>query len=306
MSFRLFIYYTALCGGWAALGGWGLSRLFEGGVMAAAMQGMMLGLLVALGVGLMDVLGAGSAQGGKPMVRCLVCVAVGAIGGFLGGLLGQLLANTTDSETTQGTLRTIGWTLTGLLVGASVGVYDLLARLTRGENTGGARKKLLNGLIGGAVGGMFGSVFLLMLKGALDNLFVNKPNALTPSAVGFVVLGLCIGLFIGLAQVILKQAWIKVERGFKPGREMILTKPETIIGRAEGCDVGLYGDRAVERTHAKIIHRAHEYLIADASTPRGTYVNGQRIAGPVPLKSGDMIRVGDCILRFEERGRSRN
>ena len=44
--------------------------------------------------------------------------------------------------------------------------------------------------------------------------------------------------FIPLAQVVLKEAWIKVEAGFRPGREIMLSKDETLIGKAEGCDIG--------------------------------------------------------------------
>ena len=31
------------------------------------------------------------------------------------------------------------------------------------------------------------------------------------------------------------------------GREIMLTKDETTIGRAESCDIGLFGDNAIER-----------------------------------------------------------
>jgi pSer/pThr/pTyr-binding forkhead associated (FHA) protein len=121
------------------------------------------------------------------------------------------------------------------------------------------------------------------------------------SAVGFVVLGACIGLFIGLAQVILKEAWIRVESGRRAGREMILTREATTIGRAESCDVGLFGDAAVEKLHARILLKNHRYLLADADTPGGTYLNDQRIDKPTPLRSGDAIRVGGNVLRFGER-----
>ena len=40
--------------------------------------------------------------------------------------------------------------------------------------------------------------------------------------------------------------------GFRPGRQILLTRPETTIGRAESCDIGLFGDPAVERLHARI------------------------------------------------------
>ena len=58
---------------------------------------------------------------------------------------------------------------------------------------------------------------------------------------------------IGLAQVVLKEAWLRVEQGFRPGRELMLVKEETAIGRAEGCDLGLFGDNGVERKHARIL-----------------------------------------------------
>ena len=74
----------------------------------------------------------------------------------------------------------------------------------------------------------------------------------TPSAWGFVVLGLCIGLFIGLAEIILKEAWIRVEAGFRSGRELMLSKEVLTIGRGEGCDIALFGDSGVEKLHAHL------------------------------------------------------
>ena len=36
-----------------------------------------------------------------------------------------------------------------------------------------------------------------------------------------------------------------------------------------------------------------------------TTVNEQRINGPTPLRSGDAIRLGKCVLRFGERAKRR-
>ena len=88
-----------------------------------------------------------------------------------------------------------------------------------------------------------------------------------------------IGLLIGVAQVILKEAWVRVEQGFRPGRELMLVKEETVIGRAEDCDLGLYGDNGVERKHARILLKDGRYMLYDESTPGGTFVNDQRITG---------------------------
>ena len=96
-----------------------------------------------------------------------------------------------------------------------------------------------------------------------------------PTALGFVALGASIGLLVGMAQVFLKEAWIKVEAGFRPGREMILAKENTVIGRAEGSDIALFGDPGVEKTHASIVQVNGRFFIEDNKSPGGTFVNDQ-------------------------------
>src|SRR5438874_1507735 len=90
----------------------------------------------------------------------------------------------------------------------------------------------------------------MLIAGILGLLFELPKSEWLPRtalAVGLAILGLCIGLLIGLAQVILKEAWLRVESGFRPGRELILSKTDTTLGRAESCDIGLFGDPEVER-----------------------------------------------------------
>ena len=115
------------------------------------------------------------------------------------------------------------------------------------------------------------------------------------------MLGLCIGLLIGLAQVILKEAWLKVEAGFRPGRELMLAKAEITLGRAESCDLGLFGDSGVDKTHARLLRKGERWLLVDNGSGTGTFLNGRRIDGPTPLNSGDEIRLGRNVLRFGER-----
>src|SRR5438093_9336323 len=123
--------------------------------------------------------------------------------------------------------------------------------------------------IGGTVGGILGGALSLAIKLVFGVVFSGKnpDGMLTPTAAGFVALGMCIGLLVGLAQVILKEAWIKVEAGFRPGREMILSKENTTIGRAEGCDIGLFGDPLIEKVHASIIQAGSRYYLEDPGTP---------------------------------------
>lgn len=306
MSFRLFIYYCAMCGGCAAFLGWVLGRQLADdtdNLVRAGLQGMFLGVLIAFGLGLVDAVGNLSInQMGKAFVRVLVAVFVGCGGGLIGGVVGQILYG----RFALSLFLVLGWAITGTLIGASVGVHDVLARFIREENMAGAWKKVINGMLGGLLGGTLGGILFQFLKSTWISVFSDKPvdQLWSPSAIGFVILGMCIGLLIGLAQVILKEAWIRVEAGFRAGRELIISKNQITIGRAETCDIGLFGDAGTERLHARILQQDSRYFIADAGTPGGTYLNGQRIAGPAMLRSGDMVQVGNSILRFGERQKS--
>src|SRR5262249_50084533 len=92
-----------------------------------------------------------------------------------------------------------------------------------------------------------------------------------------------------------------VEKGFRAGRELILSKAQTVIGRAEGCDIGLFGDNAVAKAHARIRQDGDRYYLEDNDTEGGTFLNDERITEPTLLRAGDRIRVGRAVLRFGER-----
>jgi hypothetical protein len=300
MSFRLFVYWCALCGGWAAAAGWAVGRLIAGGdpVGSAGLKGLCLGAPIALALGAVDALWVFSLrQAGRVVPRVLACVAVGTVGGLFGGVAGQLLFDWHN----RAVLLVLGWALTGLMVGAAVGAFDFLRAWVREEGLRGARRKVVRGVLGGAVGGTLGGLLSWELSDAWGGVFPDKADLWSPSATGFVALGLCIGLMIGVAQVVLKEAWLRVEAGFRQGRDVLLTRPVLTIGRAEACDLGLFGDPTIDRLHARILRQGDRYLIADAGSATGTYVNDVRIGEPTPLRSGDLIRVGKALLRFGER-----
>ncbi len=292
MSFRLFVYWCALCGGWAAVVGWGLGRLFAHGdsVGSTGIKGMFLGMLIALALGLVDALWVHAL---RPLWRVIprlgVCVAIGTIGGLLGGAIGQFLF---DEFADRVVFQIIGWVLTGLMVGVAIGSYDFLRSWVCEEELGFVASKVMRGLVGGAVGGLLGGILDWKLSDAWTHLFPAKETLWSPSLTGFIALGLCIGLLIAAAQVVLKEAWLKVESGFRKGRELLVNKPVLTIGRAESCDVGLFGDPMIDKLHARIYQQNSRYLIADNDSTNGTFVNHQRVLEPTLLRSGDLIRVG--------------
>jgi serine protease Do len=72
---------------------------------------------------------------------------------------------------------------------------------------------------------------------------------------------------------------------------------ELILGRASSAAVRFDAqrDHAVGRQHARISCDDEEptrFSLADLGSRNGTYVNGLRIAEAVPLKRGDIVRLG--------------
>lgn len=307
MSFRLFIYYCALFGAWAAFLSWGLVQLLGIGrlssplVQAMAIGGL-LGTLVAAGVGLVDSL---LATGGDRSKRVAMSAGLGLVGGSIGALLGQLL------NSSLGIPIFVGWMIAGVLIGASVGAFDIVQAVTSRQDSRASRKKMLNGIYGGLLGGLIGGVPYTLVRAAAaadpGSGMRRLADALPTSSLAFslVILGGCIGLMIGLAQVMLKEAWLKVEEGFRAGRELMLTREATTIGRAESCDLGLFGDNSIDKTHARIVQKNNRYQVVHAGETGQTFVNDRPVgAAPVTLRSGDAIRIGKCLLRFGERQKS--
>jgi hypothetical protein len=256
---------------------------------------------VALALSLLDAVMSLSPSKREARLGILSAVVVGAFGGLIAAVIGQLLYGALDHPA----LLVVGWTLTGLLIGASIGTFAFLARLLQASDVGPAWGKVRKGMIGGTAGGALGGLVFLLLRSLWEGVFHDKEGVSlwSPSATGFVALGACIGLAVGLAQVILKEAWLKVESGFRSGRQVILSSSEVSIGRAESCDIGLFGDPGVDRLHARITRQGDRYLLADAGSAGGTFLNGQRITEPTPLRQGDRIQIGKAVLSFGERRR---
>jgi MFS family permease len=255
------------------------------------------GLLVGVAIGVYELITNTLREKNLGMGMRLAISALLLGGSLLAGAVGALAL-----AFNSGALVIVATVLLLLAVGGAVALTLLLGQ-DFGKDLRGARAKLLKCLVGGTVGGVLGGVLALALRIVWAGVFAGKnaEDLWSPTATGFVALGMCIGLLVGLAQVILKEAWIKVEAGFRPGREMILAKEITTIGRAEGCDLGLFGDMECDKMHARIVLAGSQYYVEDAGTPGGTYVNDQRVNGRAPLKTNDLIRVGRSLVRFRER-----
>ena len=86
--------------------------------------------------------------------------------------------------------------------------------------------------------------------------------------------------------------------GLDVGRVHALAESQTEIGR--GSEVGLrLRDRAVSRTHARVLHDARGFSLEDLGSPNGVFLNGQRVETRAPLADGDVIELGRSLLRFQ-------
>ena len=80
------------------------------------------------------------------------------------------------------------------------------------------------------------------------------------------------------------------------------------IGRDERNEIAIFKDEGVAQYHARIKRSDGEYTIEGTSDGLGTFLNHQMIAGPTPLKDGDVIGVGKAklIFRYSEKAQKRN
>ena len=78
----------------------------------------------------------------------------------------------------------------------------------------------------------------------------------------------------------------------QPGRKplYIVVADEVEIGR--DCDGLLLADSEVSRRHVSLADEAGELIATDLGSTNGTFLNGTRISGPAPVRSGDTLIAG--------------
>ena len=82
-------------------------------------------------------------------------------------------------------------------------------------------------------------------------------------------------------------------------RSYPLADAEVLIGRGEDCAVLLIGDGTVSRRHARVRNDGRQVTVEDAGSTHGTYLGGQPLNTLTPVRRGDVLQVGQTLLRFE-------
>jgi pSer/pThr/pTyr-binding forkhead associated (FHA) protein len=74
-----------------------------------------------------------------------------------------------------------------------------------------------------------------------------------------------------------------------------ISRNEVVLGREQG-DIVFSDDEFMSRRHAQVSLRSARGRLEDLGSSNGTFI---RLRGPHTLASGDLIRLGDELLRFE-------
>jgi DNA-binding winged helix-turn-helix (wHTH) protein len=76
---------------------------------------------------------------------------------------------------------------------------------------------------------------------------------------------------------------------------------DNVLGRSEQATVRIDAP-GVSRRHAIIVVGGDDATIDDLDSKNGTFVAEQRLAGPTPLRDGDLLRLGRELLVFRRAG----
>ena len=91
-----------------------------------------------------------------------------------------------------------------------------------------------------------------------------------------------------------------ISEGGPPERRIPIGAEPILVGRIPPCDVVL-GGSSVSRQHCRIQRVGDEVCVADLGSTNGTFVNGTRTVGAVPLQHGAVLQVGTYVLAYERR-----
>ncbi len=83
------------------------------------------------------------------------------------------------------------------------------------------------------------------------------------------------------------------------GEAIPLTAPTFTLGRSADCEV-IIVERQVSRRHAEICRQEEGFVLRDLDSTNGTWLNGQRLSAPAPLRDGDVIEIGSARFTFRD------
>jgi pSer/pThr/pTyr-binding forkhead associated (FHA) protein len=87
-----------------------------------------------------------------------------------------------------------------------------------------------------------------------------------------------------------------VEPADRKGQAFDLAE-ELTVGRAAGCQVRV-DDTYASQLHARIFQRDGQLFVEDLGSTNGTYLNRQKVTGPMVFQRGDKLQIGNTVLEL--------
>ena len=88
-----------------------------------------------------------------------------------------------------------------------------------------------------------------------------------------------------------------VTAGSLTGTKITLGDQPILIGRADDSTLVLTDDFASSR-HARLTNRGGQWYVEDLGSTNGTYLDQQRVQGPLLVSPGQPIRIGQTALEL--------
>lgn len=89
-----------------------------------------------------------------------------------------------------------------------------------------------------------------------------------------------------------------VTEGPLRGTTLPLGASAVLIGRAPSCTLVLDDDYSSSR-HARVFPEGDQWLVEDMGSTNGTFLDDQKVTGPVPVRPGAQIRIGQSVLELQ-------
>lgn len=91
--------------------------------------------------------------------------------------------------------------------------------------------------------------------------------------------------------------WVRVTEGPGAGQEVEVGEG-LVVGRDADADLTIE-DPGVSRRHLRLRAEGVTAIVEDLDSSNGTYVNGEQIAEPRRLRSGDLVQAGESTLEID-------
>lgn len=72
---------------------------------------------------------------------------------------------------------------------------------------------------------------------------------------------------------------------------------ELTVGRAAGCQVTI-DDTFASQIHARLFQRDGQLFVEDLGSTNGTWLNREKVTGPVVMRRGDRLQVGNTVMEL--------